>query len=292
MKRIALKIDVDTYQGTRTGAPALAEILQRHGALATFFFSLGPDHSGREPRTGSLKAYYGLASRLYGRLLSGPDIGVRCRETLRAIGDAGFETGIHAWNRARWESHILAAGNDLAETEIDSACRRFADIFGTTDKAHGAAGWRTNRHALRLTQRKGFSYASDCRGSHPFLPAIDGELIACAQIPTTLPTVDELLALEPELSPDQAMDRILQLSRAIPGDHVYTLRAELEGMRFPESFDRLLGNWKGGGFSIVALRDIHASLDVGKLPRHTVECAEIPGRIGPRMVQGGVFLRS
>ena len=67
MKRIALKIDVNTYKGTRAGAPALADLLQRHGAQATFFFSLGPDQSGRDSSDESLKFQLGLASRLYGR---------------------------------------------------------------------------------------------------------------------------------------------------------------------------------------------------------------------------------
>ncbi len=47
MRLLALKIDVDTYRGTRVGIPALVEALQRHGANATFLWSLGPDHTGR-----------------------------------------------------------------------------------------------------------------------------------------------------------------------------------------------------------------------------------------------------
>lgn len=289
MKRIALKIDVDTLQGTRAGTPALAEALQRHGAAGTFFFSLGPDQTGREPGIGSLKSYYGGAARLYGTVFPAPDIGARCAEILRAIGAAGFETGVHAWNRVLWERRILGADNALVEAEIDKACRRFAEIFGIECAAHAAPGWRTNRHALRLTQRKGFAYASDCRGNHPFLPVVDGELVGCVQIPTTLPTLDELLALEPGFSAEQAMDRLVQLSVAIPGDHVVTLRAELEGMRFLAPFEALLRKWNDCGYRLVALRDISESLDVGELPRHNVAYEEIPGRAGVRMTQGGLF---
>ena len=42
MKRIALKIDVDTYRGTLHGVPALVGLLQKYDAGATFFFSLKP----------------------------------------------------------------------------------------------------------------------------------------------------------------------------------------------------------------------------------------------------------
>ena len=44
---IALKVDVDTLRGTREGVPRLLALLKRVGAGATFFFSLGPDHTGR-----------------------------------------------------------------------------------------------------------------------------------------------------------------------------------------------------------------------------------------------------
>ena len=43
--KLALKIDVDTYRGTRDGVPRLIEMLKQHGAGATFLFSLGPDHT-------------------------------------------------------------------------------------------------------------------------------------------------------------------------------------------------------------------------------------------------------
>jgi len=291
MKRIALKIDVDTYRGTLSGVPVLVELLQKHEASATFFFALGPDRSGREARSGSPSRYYDLRTRLYGRLLPCPNISARCTETLLLAQKAGHEVGIHSWDRASWDRRILQAETPWVESELGKACTRFAEVFADTAKAHAAAGWRMNRHALRLTQRLGFAYASDCRGSHPFIPVIDGEIVACPQIPTTLPTLDEILALEPGFSPIQAADRILQLSNAIKGDHVFTLRAELEGMQFGDAAEHLLSGWKGKDYSLIALRDAHASLDLKTLPRHDVRFAEIPGRVGLRMTQGPVFLQ-
>ena len=290
MKRIALKIDVDTYRGTLSGVPTLIEQLQKHQALATFFFSLGPDRSGHEARATSLGRHYDLNTRLYGRLLPSPSIGTRCAEILRLVKNAGFEVGIHAWDRAGWEQKIQQAGNPWVESEMGKACTRFVEVFSDTAKAHGAAGWRMNRHALRLTQRLGFTYASDCRGSHPFIPVIDGEIVSCPQLPTTLPTLDEILSLEPGFSPNQAADRILQLSSAIAGDHVFTLRAELEGMPFTSALEHLLSGWKSKGYQLVALHELHASLDLKTLPRHTVCFSAIPGRAGLRMAQGPIFL--
>ena len=48
--KLALKIDVDTLRGTQEGVPRLVELLRKHGAGATFLFSLGPDHTGRALR--------------------------------------------------------------------------------------------------------------------------------------------------------------------------------------------------------------------------------------------------
>ena len=289
MKRIALKIDVDTYRGTLTGVPALSALLKSRDASASFFFSLGFDHGGRESRAASLRDYYGLTTRLYGRWLPSPNIGARCADTLREVGDAGFEVGLRAWNRVDWERKIGRADNVWVEAQLKKARTRFTQIFGQSPSAHAAPGWRMNRHALRLTQRLGFAYASDCRGDHPFIPVINGEIVACPQLPTTLPTLDEVLALQPGSSPDQAADRILQLSSAIAGDHVFTLRAELEGMKLSAALERLIDGWQSNNYQLVPLRDLHSTLDVSALPRHAVEFAEAPGRVGLRLTQGSLF---
>ena len=90
MPLITLKIDVDTYRGTREGVPNLVRMLKQHQAGATFLFSLGPDHTGwalrRAFRPGLLKKvsrtsvveHYGLKTLMYGVLLPGPDIGKEC----------------------------------------------------------------------------------------------------------------------------------------------------------------------------------------------------------------------
>ena len=290
MKRIALKIDVDTCRGTLTGVPALLSLLQRHDAGGSFFFSLGPDRGGRESRSLSPSRYHDFRTRLYGLLLPAPGIGKRGADSMRQARDAGFEVAIHAWDRVRWERRVLAADNSWIESEMALACQRFAELFDEPAQAHAAAGWRMNRHALRLTQRLGFCYASDCRGRFPFIPVIDGELVHCPQIPTTLPTLDELL-LAGTASVDQAVARILAESEGGSDDHVFTLRAELEGMHWSDAFERLLVEWKSRGCRLIALRDVLGSRNLVTLPRHAVAFAPIPGRAGPRLLQGSAFLQ-
>lgn len=299
---LALKIDVDTYRGTREGVSRLAELLRKRGAGATFLFSLGPDHTGRALkrvfRPGFLKKvsrtsvveHYGIKTLLYGTVLPGPDIGRRCADELRAVRDAGFEVGIHTWDHIKWQDHVTSRNAAWTGREMELACDRFREIFGEPARVHGAAGWQMNRHAWRLTQRLGFDYCSDSRGTHPFIPVYQAEIVACPQLPTTLPTLDELIGVD-GITPATVASRLLELTAAPPpAGHVYTLHAELEGMKLLPQFDRLLAGWQAQGYRLVALRDLAATLDVARLPRHEVGTGAVPGRSGVLAVQGKEFL--
>jgi len=300
--KLALKIDVDTYRGTREGVPRLIEALKKHGAGATFLFSLGPDHTGRAItrafRPGFMKKvsrtsvleHYGIKTLLYGTLLPGPDIGRRCADIMRGTRDAGFEVGIHTWDHVRWQDHV--AGRDARWTgeEMGAAYLRFTEIFGDKPRTHGAAGWQMNVHALRLTQRLAFAYCSDTRGHCPFIPVYRGEIVACPQLPTTLPTLDELIGLN-GLNADNVAAHLLRLTEtAPPTGHIYTLHAELEGMKLLPVFEALLTGWKAMGYELVPTRALFDALTLQALPRHELVMGDIPGRSGTLALQGKEFL--
>lgn len=300
--KLALKIDVDTYRGTKRGVPRLVELLKRHGAGATFLFSLGPDHTGRAvkrifrrgfvgkvSRT-SVLSNYGPATLLYGTLLPGPDIGRRCAGIMRAVRDAGFEVGIHAWDHVKWQDGVQAAGAAWTERQMRLARTRFEEIFGEPARAHGAAGWQMNVHALRLTQRLGFDYCSDTRGTCPFIPVWNAEIVACPQLPTTLPTLDELIGTG-GLSKHNVAAHLLELTRkAAASDQVYTLHAELEGGKLAAVLDELLSGWKSQGYDLVSMRDLAESLDLKSLQRHEIAIGAIAGRSGTLALQGREYL--
>ena len=300
--KIALKIDVDTYRGTRDGVPRLLETLQRHQAGATFLFSLGPDHTGRAVRRAfrpgfmkkvsrtSVLEHYGIVTLLYGTLLPGPDIGVRCADILRSVRDAGFETGVHTWDHVKWQDGVTGAEAAWTLDQMQRACDRYEQIFGERPHVHGAAGWQMNRHSYRLTQKMGFQYCSDTRGSKPFIPVINGELIDCPQLPTTLPTLDELIGVD-DITVDNVADHLLRLSAdGRASGHVYTLHAELEGMKLLPVFERLLEGWRAAGHELVCLHDYHNAFEPTTLPRHVVIDGEIAGRSGTLSLQKGEFL--
>ena len=296
--KLALKIDAATFRGTLVGVPRLVEALRAAGAQASFFFNLGPDRSGSilgrllaESRQGaSLIERHGLATALYGTLLPGPDVGQRCAEILRGVRDAGFETGVLAWCRADWQRRAARADAGWTERQMRRAVDRYQRILGTAPTAHAAAGWQLNPHALRLTQRLGFGFASDTRGSHPFVPVWNAEVVLCPQLPTTLPTLDELL-LQEDCNLDNVHERLLALTAEPPSaGHVFTLRAELEGQKLLPVLGRLLQGWQAQGYALVSLGGLFESIDASRLPRHELLRGELPGCRGSLMLQGPEFL--
>jgi peptidoglycan/xylan/chitin deacetylase (PgdA/CDA1 family) len=300
--KLALKVDVDTYRGTREGVPRLSALLKKHGAGATFLFSLGPDHTGRAIRRAlrpgfvskvqrtSVLEHYGARTLLYGTLLPGPDIGARCERELRQVRDAGFEVGIHCWDHVRWQDGAAGAGAQWTRRELERACERFQAIFGEPARVHGAAGWQTNVHALRLAERLGFAYTSDTRGSGPFIPVWNAEPFRCPQLPTTLPTLDELIGTD-GLTVDNVASHLLALSDPPPQTgHVYTLHAELEGGRWASAFEALLEGWKTQGYGLVSMSEIAGNLDTACLPRHQIVGGSVRGRSGELALQGPEFL--
>jgi len=299
---LALKIDVDTLRGTREGVPALVSLLRKHGADATFLWSLGPDHTGRaikrvfragfvsKVRRTSVVKHYGVRTLLYGTLLPGPDIGRRAGNVMRAVRDEGFEVGIHTWDHIRWQDGVADADAAWTQAQMLRACERFMDIFKTDPKTHGAAGWQMNIHALRLTQRLGFEYSSDGRGTCPHLPVWNAELIRCPQFPTTLPTLDELIGRDGIDETNVAAHLLLRTREQNQTGHVFTLHAELEGMRFAPVFEQLLIGWKAQGWRLVSTRTLYESVQPMALPRYEAGIGEVPGRSGTLLVQGNEFL--
>ncbi|MCK9200969.1 MAG: polysaccharide deacetylase family protein [Gallionella sp.] len=292
MKQLALKIDVDTYRGTREGVPRLVDVLQRYNAQATFFFTLGPDHMGRAIkrvfRPGylskvsrmSVVEHYGIKTLLYGTLLPAPDIGRKCADIMRSVRDAGFETGVHCYDHIRWQDHVADKDGLWTRRELQRAVDRYTEIFGEKPHAHAAAGWQMNRHALRMMQHLGFDYSSDSRGAQPCIPTWNAEIVNCPQLPTTLPTLDELINRD-GITLDNIAQHVLRMTKAEqPFGHVFTLHAELEGGKWMPVFEQLLDGWQAQGYELVSLRQYLAGLNLAALPRKEMSLREVEGRIG------------
>lgn len=310
MPFLVLKIDVDTFRGTREGVPGLIALLKKHQAQATFLFSLGPDHTGwalkRALRPGffskvsrtSVVEHYGLKTLSYGVLLPAPDIGLRCRDDMRAAQTAGFECGVHTWDHVVWQDHVRGKDPVWTAQAMDKSWQRYREIFGEAPATHGAAGWQMNEQAFRQLDARGLRYASDGRevlredgrlartDAGPYRLAVSNDVLSCVQLPTTLPTLDEVLGRSihgRELSTANVHEFLLGLTAA-PRDHVYTLHAELEGQKLAPIFDKLLAGWRQQGYTLASMGQYYAALDRQTLPVRPLAWGGLPGRSGELIV--------
>lgn len=295
--RLAFKVDVDTERGTREGVPALARSLEAAGAPASFLFSLGPDNTGRALkrifRPGFLKKVgrtnvvgtYGFRTLGNGVLWPGPRIARRHADLLRGVRDAGFEVGIHCWDHIRWQDGLAGMSAQQTGAEFDKARGAFRDVFGSEARCAGAAGWQSNADSLAAYDAAGLLWASDARGRSAFRPRCGGQVFETPQIPTTLPTLDELLGL-PEHPEDGLVDEYLGWLRE-DVLNVLTVHAEIEGMAHRDWFERLLAALRGAGIVFVALADEAERLraDPASLPVEDLAMGTVPGRSGTLAVQ-------
>jgi undecaprenyl phosphate-alpha-L-ara4FN deformylase len=298
MPRLALKIDVDTDRGTREGVPNLAADLRAAGVPATFLFSLGPDQTGRAitrifrpgffkkvSRT-SVVEIYGIRTLLNGTLLPAPHIGRRNEAVMRAVRDAGFEIGIHCHNHYRWQDYVHTMTADEVRAEFDAARTEFRRIFGTEAVTAGAAGWQANANSREAYDRARLLYASDTRGTAPFFPRVGSRTSATLEIPSTLPTLDELMG-RPEFPDGKIVPHLLSLLKP-DALNVFTLHAEIEGMGRRALFQELLRALKRERVAVVSLeqtaRELLARRD--RIPVCEMVQGPVDGRSGLLALQG------
>lgn len=296
--RLALKVDVDTDRGTREGVPNLVADCEEFGAPACFLFSLGPDQTGRAitrvfrpgffkkvSRT-SVVQLYGIRTLLNGTLLPAPHIGRRNEAAMRAVRDAGFEVGIHSYNHYRWQDYVQKMDLAAVRKEFAAARAEFKRIFGTEAHTCGAAGWQSNARCRAVYDEAGLLYVSDTRGEFAHFPRIGGQVFQTLEIPSTLPTFDELLG-RPEYPDNQIVDHYLSLLRD-DRPNVFTLHAEIEGMGRRDLFRALLRACVRHNVQFIRMDDLARELlaDRAALPVCDQLQAEIDGRSGLVAVQG------
>lgn len=295
--RLALKVDVDTDRGTRIGVPNLVTDLQDLDVPACFLFSLGADQTGRAitrvfrpgffkkvSRT-SVVQIYGVRTLLNGTLLPAPHIGRRNTKVLRDVHAAGFEVGIHCLNHYRWQDYVHKMSLDEIRAEFEAARAEFLRVFGFEARTAGAPGWQSNVRSREVYEEGGLLYASDTRGRSPFFPRVNGHVFQTLEIPSTLPTFDELMG-RPEYPDDRIVPHYLSLLR--PDQvNVFTIHAEIEGMGRRALFRELLAACKRAGVEFVRLDDYANELLANRsaIPVADQAMAEIDGRSGTVAVQ-------
>ena len=192
----------------------------------------------------------------------------------------GSKSACTAYDHVAWQDYLERRDRDWTAQQMRRAVEQFALVFGAAPRVHGAAGWQMNDAALALEEQLGFSYASDTRGSTPFMPVVAGRRGRVPQLPTTLPTLDELIGLE-GITAENVHAALLERTRAAAlASQVFTLHAELEGMKLLPVLTRLLSGWRAQGHELVSLATLRASLDIEALPVCAVQPGTVPGRSG------------
>jgi peptidoglycan/xylan/chitin deacetylase (PgdA/CDA1 family) len=295
MYHVAIKVDVDTYAGTRDGVPRLLEIMEAAGIKATFYFSMGPDNSGKAirrifTRKGFLKkmirtgapSAYGLKTMLYGTLLPAPQIAASFPEVLKETAALGHETGVHCWDHVLWHDYLGKFSPERVEEQLGQGVKLFEEIMGTKPKTTAAPGWTVSANSLAFQDELGLDYCSDGRGSAPFYPVFAGKRYRTLQIPSTWPTLDEILG-DRGITAENVND--FYLSQLQDGLNVHTVHAEMEGGVMASSFVELIDRLKGKGCRFVTLAEAAAACRQ-TAPDAPLTMGEIPGRAGLVAIQG------
>lgn len=184
----------------------------------------------------------------------------RCRDNLQAIANAGHDVGISSYTASDWKSDVAFQTAEWTHRELSRACDAFNELFGRAPRSFAAPGWQINPHLLREEEALGFDFASDVRGQHIFLPESQGVHSNCPQIPTTLPTLDELLTREEINHENLHQFLFAACQRIMPNGEVFSLSAEREGGKLLEVFERLLVMWKGDSGRSVPCMNCSAAL--------------------------------
>lgn len=300
-RRLALKVDVDTYVGTLEGIPRLLELFSREGIRATFFFSLGPDNTGKAVKRifkkGFIKkvmranpaASYGIRTLLSGTLLPAPDIGGRkdAVARMRQVQAEGHALGIHAWDHIDWHDRLPSMQLSEIESIVARQHARFQEIFGERALLSAAPGWTATALSAEVQEKHGIRITSDTRGGSPFHPRrTDNSPSAVLEIPSTLPTLDELLASDrfgaTPAAREGTVDLLRTQVRESAGPSVHSIHTEIEGGRaLAALFARQIAAWTEDGVRYVTLPEVAESLANVAVPIRSLTFTTLEGRATP-----------
>lgn len=288
--QLAIKIDIDTLKGYLEGLPRLLEILKAHEVKASIFFSMGPDNSGKALRRIFRKGFitkmlrtkapstYGLKTLLYGTLLPAPLITQAKPDLIRRSIDEGHDCGVHSWDHVYWQDNLNSLTSEKIRDELEKAFYLFEKFSGVRALSCAAPGWQVNTKSLAVQDSLGLEYCSDVRGFAPFLPEMDGEKFKTPQIPSTLPTLDEVLG---PVKAEDVSEYYFKLLK--PGLNVHTIHTEMEGGNLSWTFDKFLTRCRDSGVEFLTLKEIAEREKISKYSK--IEMGYLPGRAGKLAIQ-------
>ena len=276
---------MDTRRGLSDGVPRLLELFRRLDVTASFFVTMGPERSGTAIRRAWRPSFvlkmlrtnpfrlYGVRALFAGTLLPARPVGAGAPAMLRDIAAAGHEVAPHGWDHFGWQDRVERLGAAALRGELVAAARAYEAALGTPPVASAAPGWRMTDAALLVQEELGLAYASDVRGRAPFRPRVGGGALKTIQIPTTLPTMDELLG--------RVSDVEGALTDALgDGLNVFTLHAEVEGGPLAPRFGAWLERVRRTGRPVSPVRAVVDDALARPVPEGTIAMGRVAGRSG------------
>jgi undecaprenyl phosphate-alpha-L-ara4FN deformylase len=291
--QVALKVDVDTLIGLQEGVPNLLTLFRRLSIPASFFVAFGPDNSGKAIRRIFKRGFvqkmwrtnplqiYGLKTLLRGTFLPSPVIGQMAPEVLTRVMAEGHELGIHGYDHVLWQDSLDRLGEPAIARELARAIALYERAVNCAPNSAAAPGWKVNCASLALQDRHRFLYCSDTRGAFPFFPTLQGCTYQTLQIPTTLPTLDEVLGCDGMWG--SCANDFLAMRLRHDRLNVHTIHAEVEGRVQLPLFEAFVTRLEAQGAEYVRLCEVaHALLSRGRenIPHAPIERRPIPGRAG------------
>ena len=283
-----LRIDVCTYRGLRDGVPALLDLLRRAKTRATFFITFGPDRSGLallklfnpafawkmlRTKAGST---YGWATAFYGTLLPAPMVGSGLTDVVKRVRDEGHEVGAHGWDHRRWQDRLPKVKPERLRDEFGQMLDAYERALGARPASFAAPAWLASPLLLDLEAEAKLAWASDVRGTRPFLPVFEGREGTVPQLPVTLPTLDEC---QGRMTDEEFVAETLRLSAGQPDYCCFTAHAESEGKSHQGVLERILS---GAARPVSPLGGAPRE----NLPRLTMGMGRVAGRPYDVCVQG------
>lgn len=287
MKQVGLRIDVDTFRGTRDGVPRLLELLGRHGSSKLLLQrragqygapSVAPDKTEVSVEDAAFQSR--LAVRLgysAGRhRLAGRRIGAGNEAVIRAAAES-HEVGLHAWDHYSWQAWSGVWPQERLALEVERGLLELERIIGRPVTCSAVAGWRADQRVVKAKESFDFLYNSDCRGTRPFLPQLGSGVSGTVQIPVTLPTRDEAVGTAVDIA---GFNRyLLDCIHRDAGVPVYTIHAEVEGIAYADQFNELLTMAAEEEIQFCPLSQLLPA-DFSELPSGKVVRGELAGREG------------
>jgi len=295
-KVIGIKVDVDTSEGMKHGVPVLLALFKKYNIQASFFVPMGKDHTGWTvkrvfTRKGFLKkagrvgvvSTYGIRTLLYGLLLPGPEIAKKNVALLRRITEEGHELGIHGYDHVYWHDHIKHLGRERTEGILRKSVEVYRGLLNKDPQSFAAPGWMINAHALKFFEDNGFIYTSNARGHAPFYPSLDGEAFHIPELPSTLPTLDEVVGLA---GTDTSSLTKFFLDALKEGLNIMTVHTELEGKHWTGFLDAFLRKSIESGFTYKRLIEIAVECkNLSTIKTCEIQYGSVEGRAGEVCVQ-------